>query len=97
VLCTGLKCTTVCPSGVLQALYANADVTMGKAVLDELGCVAHHDQACDACKAACPIPGAIVIEADGKVRVDEPLCVGCGLCEHVCPTEPTSIHVVPRA
>ena len=31
------------------------------------------------------------------LSVDETKCVGCGLCEHVCPTEPASIRVVPRA
>ena len=32
-----------------------------------------------------------------RARVAEEHCVGCGLCEHFCPTEPTSIRVLPRA
>ncbi len=96
VLCTGLQCTHVCPSGALLPVYVNNDVTMGTAVLDELRCVAHHGQACDVCFKACPVPGAIVIDTLGRVTVEAATCVGCGLCEHVCPTEPTSIRVVPR-
>ena len=97
VLCDGLKCTQVCPSGALQPTFVNKDVKMGLAVLDPASCVAHRGQGCDVCFRACPAPGAIVIAADGKVFVEEEPCTGCGLCEHVCPTEPASIRVIPRA
>jgi ferredoxin-type protein NapG len=57
---------------------------------------------CDLCVRACPIKGAISIESvfapDGSQRkspvVHEP-CVGCGVCEMICPTEPASIEVMP--
>jgi ferredoxin-type protein NapG len=96
VLCTGLQCTHVCPSGALLPVYVNHDVVMGTAVLDAARCVTWHGQRCDACITHCPMPGALSADADGRVRVDEQKCVGCGLCERACPTEPTSIHVVPR-
>jgi ferredoxin-type protein NapG len=96
VLCTGLKCTHVCPSGALVPLFVNHDVEMGTAVIDAGSCLPYHGVACDKCSVACPIPGAIAVAADGKVTVDLQKCVGCGLCEHNCPTEPTSIRVVPR-
>jgi ferredoxin-type protein NapG len=96
VLCTGLQCTHVCPSGALIPVYVNNDVTMGTAVLDPARCVTYRGQACDACFKRCPLPGAIAIAADGKVSVVDEKCVGCGLCEQACPTEPTSIRVVPR-
>jgi ferredoxin-type protein NapG len=55
---------------------------------------------CDLCVQACPIKGAITIETvfapDGSQRkspvVHEP-CVGCGVCEMICPTEPASIEI----
>lgn len=57
---------------------------------------------CDLCVQACPIKGAISIETvfapDGTQRkspvVHEP-CVGCGVCEMICPTEPASIEIIP--
>lgn len=58
---------------------------------------------CDLCVQACPIKGAITLETgpakDGNgIRgipvVHEP-CVGCGVCEMICPTEPTSIEIMP--
>jgi ferredoxin-type protein NapG len=58
---------------------------------------------CDLCVRQCPIDGAISIEtlvgADGKARkqpvVHEP-CVGCGVCEMICPVEPAAIVVEER-
>lgn len=57
---------------------------------------------CDLCVQACPIKGAISIETvfapDGSQRkspvVHEP-CVGCGVCEMICPTGPASIEIIP--
>lgn len=59
---------------------------------------------CDLCVRECPIQGAITIEAvaqaDGTTRptpvVHEP-CVGCGVCEMMCPVEPAAIVVDARA
>jgi ferredoxin-type protein NapG len=58
---------------------------------------------CDLCVRECPIKGAITIEKvfapDGRQRkspvVHEP-CVGCGVCEMICPVEPAAIVVEPR-
>jgi ferredoxin-type protein NapG len=96
VLCTGLKCTHVCPSGALLPTYVNNDVNMGKAILDEAACLTHRGQACTACKDHCPREGALFFDDDGKLRLGEDQCVGCGLCEHYCPTEPQAIRVQPR-
>ncbi len=56
---------------------------------------------CDLCVQACPIQGAISIETvyapDGSQRkspVVHEACVGCGVCEMICPTEPASIEIM---
>jgi len=58
---------------------------------------------CDLCVRTCPIKGAISLEEevgnDGIKRktpvVHEP-CVGCGVCEMVCPPEPAAIVIEAR-
>lgn len=58
---------------------------------------------CDLCARECPIKGAISIETvfapDGSKRkspvIHEP-CVGCGVCEMVCPVEPACITIEAR-
>lgn len=60
-------------------------------------------QECNLCVSECPVGGAISIEklttADGKTRhqpvVHEP-CVGCGVCEMVCPVESACIVIEAR-
>jgi ferredoxin-type protein NapG len=58
---------------------------------------------CDLCVRQCPIEGAILLIAvaglpNDKARtpVVTETCVGCGVCEMVCPTQTTAIRVVPR-
>ena len=96
VLCEGLQCTHVCPSGALIPVYSPGDVVMGTAVLDAQSCLPYRDEACDRCISICPIPGALVSDDQARPSVVQDLCVGCGLCEENCPTEPTSIRVRPR-
>ena len=58
---------------------------------------------CNLCVSECPVGGAISMEtlstSDGKTRrqpvVHEP-CVGCGVCEMVCPTESACIVIEAR-
>ncbi|MDD5297476.1 MAG: 4Fe-4S dicluster domain-containing protein [Rhodocyclaceae bacterium] len=58
---------------------------------------------CDLCVSECPVKNAISIETvfgpDGRQRkspvVHEP-CVGCGVCEMICPVESAAIEIVPR-
>lgn len=58
---------------------------------------------CDLCVRECPIDGAIALEpvADdpsGKRREPKARasCVGCGVCEMMCPAEPAAIVIEPR-
>ncbi|MDP2964331.1 MAG: 4Fe-4S dicluster domain-containing protein [Sulfurimicrobium sp.] len=57
---------------------------------------------CDLCVRTCPIKGAISLESveENGVMIKTPVvhepCVGCGVCEMVCPTEPAAIVVEAR-
>jgi ferredoxin-type protein NapG len=54
---------------------------------------------CDLCVRNCPIKHAISLERmpDGRMTpVVHEACVGCGVCEMVCPTEPAAIVIDPR-
>lgn len=50
---------------------------------------------CDLCVRECPIKGAISIETvNGKpTPVVHDACVGCGVCEMMCPAEPAAIVI----
>lgn len=59
---------------------------------------------CDLCVTECPIKGAISLEpvvgSDGVRRMTPKVhaaCVGCGVCEMICPAEPAAIVVDERA
>ncbi len=96
VVCDGLYCMEVCPSGALVKT-PRFDIDMGTARWREDRCIRSHGENCTICVDQCPLgSAAIVIDGRGKVDVIESGCVGCGVCEHYCPTSPKSIEVVAR-
>jgi 4Fe-4S ferredoxin len=42
---------------------------------------------CTDCLDVCPIPGALVLGDDKKVRANDTFCVYCGACKNVCPVD----------
>jgi ferredoxin-type protein NapG len=96
VVCDGLYCMEVCPSGALVKT-PRLEIDMGTASWHEGLCLRSHAQDCTICVDQCPLgSAAIVIDAQGKVDVIEEGCIGCGVCEHACPTSPKSIEIIPR-
>ncbi|MGA2385839.1 MAG: 4Fe-4S dicluster domain-containing protein [Candidatus Bathyarchaeia archaeon] len=58
-------------------------------------------EGCTDCLDVCPIPGALVLEEDKKVHVNDLFCTYCGACKNVCPVpealmvKRTAIHHTP--
>jgi ferredoxin-type protein NapG len=103
VVCNSLACMNVCPTGALKPLD-RLSIDMGTARVDPQQCRRDSGEDCRLCVEACPIVGegappegdAIVISPQtGRVHVRKNICIGCGLCESQCPTEPRAIWVVP--
>lgn len=94
VVCDGLQCTTVCPSGALLPLVNPGDIAMGVAKVYAPLCVRSRGESCTACVDGCPLgEAAIRFVGDGPPQVIEAGCVGCGVCQFRCPTDPKAIVV----
>lgn len=98
-LCQGedeLLCIAACPTGALEPVVEHLDIRMGTAVIDTELCWAHHGTVCRSCFQACPFPyEAIGFDTSLRPVVDNDVCIGCGLCDFACPTEPSAIPIVP--
>jgi MauM/NapG family ferredoxin protein len=95
VLCDGLKCMHVCPTGALSPIPL-AEIRMGTAVWNYESCLRSRGENCTICIDQCPV-GSVAIELRANmVFVNESGCTGCGVCQQQCPTSPKSIVVVPR-
>lgn len=96
VVCDGLVCTTACPSGALQPLVDAMAIRMGLAEVYESLCVRTHGESCSRCVDDCPLGAeAILFTGSGPPTVFSGGCVGCGVCQYNCPTQPKAIVVRP--
>ena len=88
-LACGYRCGEVCPTGALSVPkgYARRDVRSGYALWHKDLCLrTTTGEACTACVRKCPVKAIHLVE--GFPVVDRGACVGCGACEHVCPSRP---------
>jgi len=92
-----MKCPPVCPSGALdRKLTKKQDVRMGTAKINKKECLAWQGTLCRSCYQNCPLMDtAIRMDSELRPVVDEKKCVGCGICENVCPAGPAAIVVEP--
>ena len=97
IVCEDLACMKACPSGALT-LVPREEIRIGFAQVNPDRCLAWSgtDPGCDYCVDRCPLGNqAIRFERAGPVRgpLVEEGCVGCGVCEYFCPTQPSAIRV----
>ncbi|HET56459.1 MAG TPA: 4Fe-4S dicluster domain-containing protein [Ignavibacteria bacterium] len=90
-----MLCPPICPTGALDNdLLEKEKVRMGIAKINEETCLPYLGIICRACFENCPIfRKAIILEDEMYPKVVEKYCVGCGICEHVCPVEGSAIIV----
>jgi len=110
--CNCTLCDQVCPTGALKKLtlpkkYA---FVIGRAVFDKNRCLPYASATpCIVCEEHCPTSDKAIkfklelITATGgkKMTLKQPyvvtdLCVGCGICEKICPVAgPAAVRVYP--
>ncbi|MGO9377649.1 MAG: 4Fe-4S dicluster domain-containing protein [Dissulfurispiraceae bacterium] len=92
-----MKCPPVCPSGALNRKLQKKDVLMGTASLDRKTCLPWQGTLCRSCYENCPVfDEAIVMDDELRPVINEKKCIGCGICENVCPVDPTAVTVKAR-
>lgn len=90
-MCEDMPCIAACDEDVLSILVT---IQMGIARITEQTCLAHQGSFCSVCVEQCPVVGAIVVN-EGRPRVAEDHCTGCGVCRHVCPAPENAILIMP--
>jgi ferredoxin len=99
-----VKCSEVCPSGAIRPITTaeKSAIQIGIAVWNKDICIINTDKvSCTLCSRKCPTGAIAMIPQDAgdaasqKIpMVDTNRCIGCGACEHLCPSRPYSAIAV---
>lgn len=90
-MCHDTPCVTACEPGVLEP---QQPIAMGLARVDTSTCLAYQNSFYTVCSKHCPVENAIDV-VDGKPRINQDACTGCGVCLHVCPAPVNAILLTP--
>jgi ferredoxin-type protein NapG len=92
-MCRDYPCIAACEPDVLRLA---APKKIGIARIDTVTCLPHQGGTCTVCSEQCPVPGAIEI-VNGRPRIVEEVCTGCGVCQFVCPAPHNAVLLMPLA
>ncbi len=82
-----MRCSAICPSDALEDVPIE-ESRMGYAKLDKKQCHTWEGFIiCRSCFERCPLKGTAMILERGLYPVITDVCVGCGVCEYVCPEQ----------
>jgi polyferredoxin len=95
-----VKCSEVCPTGALKPVTRaeKSSIQIGYAVWKPDFCIVNTDKAaCDTCARKCPSATITMVAQNANdpaslkiPAIDTSRCIGCGACEHLCPSRPHS-------
>ena len=97
-------CSNVCPTGSIRPVgpEERTAIQIGIAVINHDICIVNTDNVkCGNCARHCPAGAIRLVRRNPEDQeslmipvVNEERCIGCGACEHLCPTKPISaIHI----
>ena len=86
-------CSQVCPTGAILPLdtVAKKEIQIGKAHFIKNDCIVVTKKTdCAACSEHCPTKAVQMVPFDHLFlpEVNNEICIGCGACEHACPSKP---------
>ncbi len=97
-------CCNICPTGAIlpQNQENKKLIQIGKAEFYKYDCVVvAKEKECAACSEHCPTKAVYMVPYKGNLKIPElnnDICIGCGACEHACPTTPRkAIYIIPNA
>ncbi len=95
-----VKCSEVCPAGAIEKITPEEKTALhiGVASVQRDLCIVGRDGVqCDNCFRHCPVGAIVMVPKNASnpdslniPTVNEALCIGCGACEHLCPSNPIS-------
>lgn len=65
---------------------------LAQLTINTQACLPYQGPECGACDYSCPVPGALSWD-QARPRIDNDICVGCGLCREACIMEPSAIEL----
>ncbi|MEQ9075692.1 MAG: 4Fe-4S binding protein [Sandaracinaceae bacterium] len=90
-MCPDMPCLDACDRG---ALSEHASSRIGVAEIRQYDCLSWSGTTCSTCVERCPVEA--IETRDGRPRVAQEVCTGCGECQHRCPAPRNAILIVAR-
>jgi len=92
-------CGEVCPTGAIQRFTAEQkrQLYIGTAELIPELCLLTKNQECDRCRFYCDFDAIDIVESGNYSvipKINKELCIGCGACQVVCPTNAIEIKTI---